>query len=123
MKILLLSDGQSVHTKRWVSALKVRGLDVVLYSITPIVDNFYTQLGICPYSFDLFSYKKTNSLVKSLINHIKGVKLLKKIIKNEKPDILHSHYLTSYSLIASFSNFHPFVVSMWGSDIYSFPRQ
>ena len=61
MKVLIISDAQSVHTQRWVSSLSGKGVDVVLYSIKPYLDDFYSSKGIKCYFFDLFSYKRDGS--------------------------------------------------------------
>ena len=124
MKILILSDAQSIHTKRWVSSLSGRGIKVVLFTIKPESDNFYSEIGVKVYTFDLFAYKNHSgilSLFKSISAHLKAVSYLKHVIKQETPDILHAHYATSYGLIAALSSFTPFFLSVWGSDIYEFP--
>ena len=126
MKVLILSDAQSIHTKRWVSSLVGRGIDIVLFSIKPETDNFYTDAGVKVYVYDLFKYKKLgkiSAVFKSVKEHRRAVKYLKSVIKRETPDILHAHYATSYGLIASLSGFSPFVISVWGSDIYEFPKK
>jgi glycosyltransferase involved in cell wall biosynthesis len=33
------------------------------------------------------------------------------------PDVLHAHYLVEHALYATSANFHPYVVSAWGSDV------
>ena len=33
------------------------------------------------------------------------------------------HYATSYGLLGSLVNFHPFIISAWGSDIFDFPKK
>ncbi|MBM6861674.1 glycosyltransferase, partial [Clostridium saudiense] len=38
-------------------------------------------------------------------------------------DILHAHYASSYGLLGALSNYHPYVVSLWGSDILLFPKE
>jgi glycosyltransferase involved in cell wall biosynthesis len=124
MKVLIISDAQSVRTQRWVSSLNEKGVEIVLYSIKPYLDDFYSSRGVKCYYFDLFSYKRDKSgLTGAVRRHFQGVKHLKKVLKKESPDILHAHYATSYSLIGALSGFHPFIVSVWGSDIYIFPRQ
>jgi glycosyltransferase involved in cell wall biosynthesis len=55
--------------------------------------------------------------------YLSSISLLKKIIILHKPDIVHAHYATSYGLIGSLTNFHPFVISLWGSDILDFPSR
>ena len=130
MKVLLVSDAGSIHTRRWASSLEDAGLDMVLFSITPADEDWYCRKGIKIYVFDLFGYKKKKNsfnkkknLVASLTAHAGAVRALRTVIRKEKPDILHAHYATSYGLVAALSGFHPFVVSVWGSDIYEFPRQ
>jgi L-malate glycosyltransferase len=36
---------------------------------------------------------------------------------------LHAHYLSSYGFVGALLDFHPFVVSVWGSDVYQFPQK
>lgn len=129
MKILLVSDAGSIHTKRWASSLKDAGVDIVLFSITPAADDFYDKRNIKLYVFDLFRYKKNDGLHKNiplppaLAAHAKAVAMLKNVLKKECPDILHAHYATSYGMVAALAGFHPFIMSVWGSDVYEFPRQ
>lgn len=124
MKVLIISDAQSVHTQRWVSSLAEKGVEVVLYSIKPFLDDFYSSRKIECHFFDLFSYKRERKgIVEAVKKHFQAVRHLRKVLRETKPDILHAHYATSYSLIAALSGFHPLVVSIWGSDIYIFPKQ
>jgi glycosyltransferase involved in cell wall biosynthesis len=48
---------------------------------------------------------------------------LRKLIDEFEPDILHAHYASSYGLLGALSGFHPFILSVWGSDIFSFPNK
>jgi glycosyltransferase involved in cell wall biosynthesis len=45
------------------------------------------------------------------------------MIADFQPDILHVHYASSYGLIGALSGFHPYLVSVWGADIFEFPRK
>ena len=124
MKVLMVSDAGSIHTERWTAALKDAGVDVVLFSITPVPDGFYEKKSIKVYFFDLFGYKKKKNpaVFSRFFSHSRAVSYLKKVISSEKPDILHAHYATSYGLVAALSGFHPFIQSFWGSDVYEFPK-
>jgi glycosyltransferase involved in cell wall biosynthesis len=42
---------------------------------------------------------------------------LKKLINKINPDLIDAHYLTDYGILASKLNFHPLVITCWGSDI------
>jgi len=124
MKVLIVSDSQSVHTQRWVTSLHMKGVEVVLYTIVPIGVEYYTQKGIKCHVFDLFNYKREKKgPLYPIRRHFEAVKDLKRVIREEHPDILHSHYVTSYSLIAALSGFHPHVESVWGSDVYIYPKK
>ncbi len=124
MKVLVVSDAQSVHTQRWTSSLKSSGIDVVLYTIKPVTDDFYSSRDIRTHFFDLFDFKREKKgFFYAIKRHFQAVSHLRRVIKEEKPDILHSHFVTSYSLIAALAGFHPLIVSAWGSDIYLYPKK
>lgn len=124
MKVLIVSDAQSVHTRRWVSSLNGRGVEIVLYSIVSYNGDFYTSQGIKCHYFDLFDYKREKKgVLYPIKRHLQAIKDLKRVIKEEKPQILHSHFVTSYSLIAALSGFHPHIESVWGSDVYIYPKK
>ena len=124
MKVLIVSDARSTHTRRWVKSLRDSGVDVALFSPNPVSDNFFGTERIRLYCYDLFSYKRKgkHSPLMKFFRHIGAVRALKRVIKIEQPELLHAHYLTSYALIASLAGFHPLVISVWGSDIYEFPH-
>jgi len=48
---------------------------------------------------------------------------LKKIIKDWRPDLIHASYASGYGLTANLLNFHPLILSAWGSDIFEFPKK
>ena len=124
MKVLMVADARSIHTRRWAVALKARGVDIVLFSFYPSPDDFFALQGIPLYEFNLFTYKSSKGLraaVGAVMMHRKAVSYLKRVIRSESPDILHAHYATSFGFIAALTGFHPFIISVWGSDVYEFP--
>jgi len=46
---------------------------------------------------------------------------LKEYIRAVKLYILHALYVSIYGLLGSLTNFHPYILSVWGSDVYVFP--
>lgn len=123
MKVLLVSDARSIHTKRWVEGLSKRGVEIVLYSLYPPADDFFDRMGIKCQVYNLFTYGRKGffNKLKGFAGHFKAASHLKSVIRQEKPDILHAHYATSFGLVAALTGFHPFILSVWGSDVYSFP--
>lgn len=122
MRILLLSDPESPHTVRWANALYDRGNEILLFGLSNFDPAPYNP-GIKIESFNVFPFIK-NKLHGNVLKIIYLLKLplLKKVIRSFKPDILHSHYASSYGLMGALSGFHPFVVSVWGTDVYIFPN-
>ena len=48
---------------------------------------------------------------------------VRRLLGRIKPDIVHAHYATGYGLLGSLSSPSPYVLSVWGSDIYEYPRR
>lgn len=125
LRVLILSDSANDHTKRWVSSTAGRGVEIMLFSLSDKDKEFYDGMENVTFcGFSVFSsiknIRKNGAFEK--LRYLKTVSALKKCIKEFKPDILHAHYASSYALIGSLAGFSPFIVSMWGSDVYFFPR-
>jgi len=43
---------------------------------------------------------------------------VRRLLGRIKPDIVHAHYATGYGLLGSLAASSPYVLSVWGSDIY-----
>jgi glycosyltransferase involved in cell wall biosynthesis len=123
MIILFLADAQSSHTQKWVAGLSESGFDIHLFSLHDPPAKWYDS-NVKIYSLGLKEDIKglSEKSVKKFI-YFSAVKKIRQIINNIKPDILHSHYASSYGFIGSLVKFHPFIVSVWGSDIESFPNK
>ena len=117
MKLLMLSDINSPHTQKWAMALANKGVQVAIFSITQPALNWYSQHDIK--LLNEFSERKALSK----IEYLRLLPMLKKAIFQFKPDIVHAHYATSYGLLGALSGFHPFVISVWGSDVMDFPNR
>jgi len=46
---------------------------------------------------------------------------LKQIIKNIKPDVLNSHYASGYGTLGRLTGYSPYLISVYGGDVYDFP--
>jgi len=119
MKVLLLSDTYSEHTEKWALGLAGAGISVGLFSFNKASYDWYNHPNITVFFEPDKKINAESTLTK--LSYLKYVSILKKIIKHFKPDILHAHYATSYGLVGALSGFHPFILSVWGSDVYDFP--
>ena len=109
MKIILLSPASSIHTVQWAKYLSELGLDVHVISQHLASQDFPQEITshILP--------------LKGFMGYFLNVFALKKLLKEIKPDILNVHYASGYGTTARLANFHPYVLSVWGSDVFEFP--
>jgi glycosyltransferase involved in cell wall biosynthesis len=108
MKICFFADGQSSHTVKWCEHFQRLGHEVHLISFR----NCNIE-GVFVHYINSGNINVKGGNWKVLLKFFKVRLLLKKI----KPDILHAHYATSYGITAALTNFHPLIISGWGSDI------
>lgn len=118
MKICYLADINSYHTKKWCKYFVLKGYEVHVISISSGECE-----GVNVHSLELNSSisKKEKSFGK--LSYLNRIKRIKEIVRNIKPDILHAHYASSYGLFGAICNYHPYIISLWGSDILLFPRE
>jgi L-malate glycosyltransferase len=122
IRLLILSDQNSLHTIKWIKGLSTYDVEITLFGLNKLmVDDYKGLKNVNVISQNQIITKAEGKLSK--LKYLKSIFLLRKIIRDFKPDILHSHYATSYALLGSLSKFYPFVVSVWGSDIYTFPKK
>lgn len=121
MKVLLLSDTFSEHTEKWALGLANNGIQIGLFSFNKAKYEWHSHPNISVFFEPDKSINAENSLTK--LAYLKYVAVLRKILKHFNPDILHAHYATSYGLVGALSNFHPFIISSWGTDVMKFPNK
>lgn len=121
MKVLLLSDTYSEHTEKWAIGLADSGIQIGLFSFNKASYEWHNHPNITLFFEPEKKINAERTITK--LAYFKYVNILKKIIKHFNPDILHAHYATSYGIIGALSGFHPFVISVWGSDVYDFPKR
>lgn len=124
IKVLILSDPNNTHTIRWVSSLS-RYVEIFLYGLTAPQTMWYEGLDNVRVSFLDFSNKVDNTKdgAYSKLQYLKVVGTVKRIIRDFTPDIIHGHYASSYGLIAAICKNRPLIQSVWGSDVFCFPKQ
>ncbi len=120
MRVLLLSDVNSVHTIKWAKNLAESNITVGIWSIA--ADNSYELAGYKNVIIHSPGGQQDRDSLVAKIKYITLLKDAKKFLSEFKPDILHAHYASSYGLVGKLLGFHPFVLSVWGSDVYLFPK-
>ncbi len=122
---MFLSDANSIHTFRWIESLTSNNIEIQLFSLfkpkKDLVEK-YKKFNVKIVSPDLRSnIKDLREPNLSKIKYLQAIPLLKKTINEFEPNIVHAHYASSYGILGYLSRFKPFILSVWGSDIYYFP--
>ncbi len=112
MHILLLANGSSSFIELW-SQIADSNHKVTIVSVRDKHDNI---------SSDRINYIKISSIFGILFSYIKLMLKIRKIIVKYKPDLLISHYVLTYGIIASFSSFNPHISVVYGSDVFQSPK-
>lgn len=111
MRIAYLSIGGHIHTERWLAYAVGRGHDVHLLTVQPAPIPGVTVHDI-----------RTGIALKPL-HYAVALRKVKRILADIRPDLLHTHFLTGYGYWGALSGFHPFVMTVWGDDVYLTPHQ
>ncbi len=122
LKILFLSDANSAHSRKWILSLANHDYLIGLFSLSKLANRWFSGNKNIQFLSDGLGFETVGGDVEKL-KYIRALPKLKKAIKSFQPDILHAHYATSYGLLGALTGFHPFIVSVWGSDIYDFPKK
>ena len=116
MKICYLADINSAHTHKWLNYFKNKGYDIHVISLG---NGEYE--GVNVHCLDVTDNVMKKASDRNKLQYIKKIKRVKELVNEIKPDILHAHYATSYGLLGALANYHPYIISAWGSDVYDFP--
>jgi L-malate glycosyltransferase len=115
MKILLMAPANNVHTIKWLNYFDQLGYEVINVS-------FETHYDPVPRGWKNIKREYLKLAFNNKLAYVFTIKQVKEIVKTEKPDICHSHYASSYGFISVLANLRPLIISVWGTDIYTFPR-
>lgn len=112
-KVLFLAAANSVHTVKWVNSLCDKYIVYLVYC-----KNHKPDIDVINKKVNLYELK-----FNSPSGYYLNVLELKKIFKKVKPDIVNVHYASGYGTLARLARLSPILLSVWGSDIYSFPNE
>jgi len=112
-KVLFISAANNIHTVRWVNSLAENFEVHLVYckNHKPNIDVINPEVILHELYF--------NAPLGYYLNSIQ----LKKIYKEIKPDIVNVHYASGYGTLARMSKLKNVLLSVWGSDVYDFPKE
>lgn len=109
MKIALLASASSIHTVRWANGLNDAGHEVHVISQQPIVDPINPSVNV-----HILPDRKA-------LGYFLMVPAVKKLLIKIQPDLVNAHYASGYGTTARLVGYRPWIISVWGSDVYDFP--
>ena len=112
MKVLLLIDVRGrPFPEIWYNKLKELSINVKVLS-------FYNTNFIASEDYIKIQTKMPAHRLKMIYK----IMQIKKIVKSIKPDIIHSIQITRQGFLASLINWHPYIVTAIGSDVFIEPQ-
>jgi len=109
MKIALISGASSIHTIRWANGLAEAGHEVHVITQHEPCDPFISQVTVHSFPF------------RGVLGYFLMAPKVRKLLHELKPDVVNAHYASGYATTARLAGARPFVLSVWGSDVYDFP--
>jgi L-malate glycosyltransferase len=112
MKICYLANSGSIHTAKWLNHFARRGdqVEILTFESAQNIDANVTvhKLG------------KSRPMK---VHYFTNGMLVRSLLKKIQPDLLHAHYASGYATLGRLAGFHPYIVSVWGTDIYEFAHK
>ncbi|GAA4719574.1 O-antigen biosynthesis protein WlbH [Pedococcus ginsenosidimutans] len=111
MKIVLLAPASSIHTQKWADGLVERGHEVVVATQHPATSwpgPDGPRVLVLPF--------------RGQHGYFLNAPILRRQLRAHRPDILNVHYASGYGTTAALSGYTPSLLSVWGSDVFDFPR-
>ncbi len=105
----MLAAANSIHTLRWCNALAERGYEIHLLTCHRVKGFLHEKVSIHYLAFAPFA------------GYFLNAPQVRFILARIRPALLHAHYASGYGTLGRLAGFHPYVVSVWGSDIYDVP--
>lgn len=114
MKILFVAAANSTHTVRWVNSLSERGHNVMLV----FIKGHEPQEDVLNDSVSSYCLRHGGAR-----GYYLNALELRNVKKSFQPDVINVHYASGYGTLARLARIGPYILSVWGSDVYSFPNE
>ena len=110
--LCFLANPVASHTVNWVTHFATMGYETHLISFDQPLEplkgvHMHLLKSRLPFHLKYFSQGGT----------------VRKLLREIQPRLLHAHYASGYGTLGRLSGFHPYVLSVWGSDVYEVPRR
>ena len=111
-----MGPANSYHIVKWCTWFAKRNHEVHVIS-------FFEGIIPCAkiHLIDVQVEEKDSDIAK--LKYLLTGKRIKEYIDEIKPDIVNAHYATSYGTALALSGVKNYVLSVWGADVYDFPKK
>lgn len=113
MRLCFIANPNTAHTRRWLVYFAAHGHDVHLIAEHRAESPFP--------EVTLHDLTTTNNARK--MRYILWSIAVRRLVRRLRPDVLHSHQVTSAGWLGWAADYHPFVVTPWGTDLYQHPQR
>src|SRR5882762_3162302 len=111
-RICLLANLAVPHSVRWANHFRGKGYEVHVFSVG---EGHGVLEGI-----------RVHRLLEKLplkLDYFREVRRVRDLVTAIRPAFVHAHYASGYGTLGRLIGFHPYIVSVWGSDVYEFPNR
>lgn len=134
LRIAVLGDFDSVHTRSWLRWFIERGHEMHAISFYPPsaplegVTLHILRQRSAPAASPVVPAATPDlaRLPRGIVRLVHAVRYrragLARVVRRIAPDVLHAHFLVEHGFYGATLGFHPYVVTCWGSDVLIEPR-
>ncbi|MBN2354058.1 MAG: glycosyltransferase family 4 protein [Spirochaetales bacterium] len=116
MKILFIAQLASIHSRRWILSFPAFGNEVHVLDTSGENEEKHSLEDI-PIFRTEYRKRTLPVVIDYFFRFRRFKKYLAEMIEKIKPDVIHVQSLNIYSYVVSRLNFHPFLITIWGSDL------
>jgi glycosyltransferase involved in cell wall biosynthesis len=118
LRLAFLGDVNSVHLRRWAGFFAERGHRVTLFAGT----NQSIEPGLPP-SISVERFRPFNARGPFPPgSFLLARRSIRRAMGRSRPDVVNAHFMNPHGWHAWMSGHHPYVVTLWGSDVFIAPR-
>lgn len=114
MRICYLADGRYIHSYRWLQYFSSRGHEMSLFSFVPVTAE---HIDAIQKAGGKYLGELTPFYLKRSWRTAAQIRRLRRFLRQEKIDVLHSHFVGVNTWYGALSRFHPTVITVMGGDI------
>lgn len=111
-RLALLGPANSIHLQRWAQALADRGHELLVLS------QHSCQRSLMPSTAEVHWLPHGGPA-----GYFLNAWWVRRWLNRWRPQLLNAHYASGYGTTMALSGFKPTLLSVWGSDVFDFPRE